>query len=406
MLKILHTADWHLGVRLHKRELTNDFLRFFDFLIETIRNRNIDVLLVSGDIFDHANPSQDALQLYYDLLIKLHETKCKVIITGGNHDSPAVLNMTRSFLRMMDIHVVGKAEEDSQKQIIPIMNEDKQAVAIVCAVPYLRERDIRLSEAGESDEEKKKKRKEGVKEYFFELVQKTEIYGDIPVIMMAHLFASGADTKEQTRDITIGGLDAFSSGDFPARCSYVALGHIHRPMIINNNDHVRYSGSPIALSFAEKEHSKQLVEIIVSDKKIAAINSIPIPEIRKLIKFRGTFSEVKSMVENFINPFPLKAFAELEIIQPERDLELSLKIHRFIADFAGDQLEILTYKYERSGMQPMNIAEEKEDIEAWSEKEILEEFMTAEKIGDDDKELIRSAFDELLNMPEPEDENQ
>jgi len=224
--------------------------------------------------------------------------------------------------------------------------------------------------------------------------------------MMAHLFASGADKKEQTRDITIGGLDAFSAGDFPDRCNYVALGHIHRPMSINNKDHIRYSGSPIALSFAEKEHSKQLIEIIISDRKIATINPIPIPEIRKLIKFRGTFSEVKSMVENFINPFPLKAFAELEIIQPERDLELSLKIHRFIADFAGDQLDILTYKYERSGMQPLNIAEEKEDIEAWSEKEILEEFMTAEKIGDDDKELIRSAFDELLNMPEPEDENQ
>lgn len=406
MLKILHTADWHLGVRLHKRELTKDYHYFFDFLIETIRNRSIDVLLVSGDVFDHANPSQEALQLYYDVLIRLRETGCKVILTGGNHDSPNILNMTRNFLRMMDIHVVGQAEEDPQKQIIPILNQEKEILAVVCAVPYLRERDIRVSEAGESFEEKQKKRKEGIKQYFFELSQLAEQYGNIPVIMMAHLFASGADTKEQVRDITIGGLDAFSAGDFPARCNYVALGHIHRPMTINGKEHIRYSGSPVALSFAEKEHIKQLVEIVISDNQISAINPIEIPEIRKLIKFKGTFSEVKSMVENFVNPQPLKAFAELEIIQPERDLDIALKIHGFITNYSGEQVDILTYKYESTGDKTMHIAEEKADIEAWSEKEILEELMISEKIGEESKELIRSAFDELLTMIETGDENQ
>jgi exonuclease SbcD len=177
-------------------------------------------------------------------------------------------------------------------------------------------------------------------------------------------------------------------------------------MTINGKEHIRYSGSPVALSFSEKEHTKQLVEIVISDNQISAINPIEIPEIRKLIKFKGTFSEVKSMVENFVNPQPLKAFAELEIIQPERDLDIALKIHGFITNYSGEQVDILTYKYESTGVQTMNIAEEKADIEAWSEKEILEELMIAEKIGEDSKELIRSAFDELLTMIETGDENQ
>ena len=107
MLKIIHTADWHLGVRLHKKDLAKDHQLFFDWLISTIKEKKIDVLLVSGDIFDHANPSQEAQALYFDVLYRLKETGCKVILTAGNHDSPAVLDLTRKFLKIMDIHVVG-----------------------------------------------------------------------------------------------------------------------------------------------------------------------------------------------------------------------------------------------------------------------------------------------------------
>ena len=397
MLKILHTADWHLGVRLHKKELVEDHRCFFEFLLNTIRERKINVLLVSGDIFDHANPSQEALQQYYDVLMQLHKEDCKVILTGGNHDSPAILNLTRSFLKVMDIHVVGRAEKSLLDQIIPIYGKEKETKAVICAVPFLRESDIRLSESGETQEDKQRKRKEGMVHHFSELVAlASSSFAGKPVLMMAHLFASGADANEQKRDITIGGLDAFSAADFPAACDYVALGHIHRPMEINGQKHIRYSGSPVALSFSEKEQTKQLIEICIEEEKIKAITPIEIPSQRELIKLSGSFTEVKALVENFTNTRPLKAFAELNIVEPDTDLDLPLKVHELVTGYDKEQLEILTYKYNRIGTGQEERAENRAGIESWTEHEVLEAKMNDGKIGEENRVLIRSAFEELL----------
>jgi len=407
MLKILHTADWHLGVRLHKKEMVEDHRYFFDFLIKTIQERKIDVLLVSGDIFDHANPSQEALQQYYDVLMQLHKTDCKVILTGGNHDSPAILNMTRNFLKVMDIHVVGRAEKNLAEQIIPVYGKEQEPKAIICAVPYLRESDIRRSEAGETQKEKQEKRKEGMVRHFSELVALASVtYANKPILLMAHLFAAGADTKEQKRDITIGGLDAFSAADFPSNCQYVALGHIHRPMEINGQKHIRYSGSPVALSFAEKEQTKQLVEISITDNEITGIHPVEIPLQRKLIKLSGSFSEVKNKVESFTNSLPLKAFAELDIIETNTDLDLPMKVHELVTSYSKEQLEILTYKYSRTGILKGEKGDDRVDIESWTENEVLEAKMNEEDIVEEDRLLIRSAFDELLMNIESGHENQ
>lgn len=406
MLKILHTADWHLGVRLHKKDLTEDHRLFFNFLIDTIHEKSIDVLLVSGDIFDHANPSQEALHLYYDILLKLKHTGCKVIITGGNHDSPAILNMTGGFLKMMDIHVIGRAEKNLQNQLISVYNKNNEPYAIVCAVPYLRESDIRISESGESHESKQQKRKQGMMQHFEDLVALTDSYVKVPLILMAHLFAAGADTKEQKRDITIGGLDAFAASDFPSKFDYVALGHIHRPMEINGKKHIRYSGSPIALSFSEKNQTKQLVEIVITNNLISEINTIEIPTQRKLVKFSGNFSEVKDAIENYINIHPLKTFAELEIIEPTTDLGLPMKVHELITNYDKEQLDVLTYKYGFAGSRLSDPADERPDIEVWSENELMEELMNEKDIHEEDRVLIRSAFNELLTSIEEKNENQ
>jgi exonuclease SbcD len=404
MLKILHTADWHLGVRLHKKDLSEDHQYFFDFLIGTILERSIDVLLVSGDVFDHANPSQEALQQYYDVLMKLHKTGCKVILTGGNHDSPAILNMTRKFLKVMDIHVIGRAEKNPADQIIPLVGKTKKTEAVVCAVPYLRESDIRLSEAGETQNEKQQKRKEGMMRHFSDLVDSAVSHGKVPILMMAHLFASGANSNEQKRDITIGGLDAFSATDFPAACDYVALGHIHRPMEINGQKHIRYSGSPVALSFSEKEQVKEMVEISIDEAKIIDITTMEIPAKRKLIKFSGTFAEVKVLIEKFENTLPLKAFVELDIVEADTDLDLPLKVHQLVTEYNKEQLDILTYKYSRSGSELRSKAEDRIDIESWSENEVMEERMNEELIVEEDRVLIRSAFEELLSKIENENQ--
>ena len=106
-MRILHTADWHLGLRLYKKDLTQEHRLFFDWLINLIRERDIDVLLISGDIFDQGNPTNEARVMYFSFLRDLIKYNCKVIITGGNHDSPGVLNAPKDILEMLNVHTIG-----------------------------------------------------------------------------------------------------------------------------------------------------------------------------------------------------------------------------------------------------------------------------------------------------------
>lgn len=416
MLKIIHTADWHLGVRLHKKELAKDHELFFDWLISIIKEKQIDVLLVSGDIFDHANPSQEAQGLYFDVLYRLKETGCKVILTAGNHDSPAVLDLTRKFLKIMDIHVIGMIGNEPAEQVIclkkkPVSrdaNKSGEVEAVVCAAPYLRDSDIRLAAEGELQQEKQHKRKSGMMQHFSGLIDRCAEYGEVPIVLMAHLFAAGAELNEQKRDITIGGLDAFLSTDFPKGCHYVALGHIHRPMQIGGTNHIRYSGSPIALSFSEKEQKKIVVEITVDNGCIKDIVPLEVPMNRKLVKFTGTFHEVQKQLKQFKNDYHLKAFAEIEVIEPEKDLDLPLKMHKLVTEHDASEVEILTYKYSAvlgiGGLTDR--VDENVEISELKETEVLEKMMDAQNISSDQREMINKAFDELIRVIEREDANQ
>jgi exonuclease SbcD len=141
-MRILHTADWHLGARLVERDRLPEHAAFLDWLIETLRVEKIDALLVSGDVFDAANPPQDAVALYFDFLKRLADLKTvKAVITGGNHDSASHLNAPRELLKRFDVHVFGHAGENNVVDL---------GAAVVAAVPFLRERDLRQATAGET----------------------------------------------------------------------------------------------------------------------------------------------------------------------------------------------------------------------------------------------------------------
>ncbi|HRE98648.1 MAG TPA: exonuclease subunit SbcD, partial [Flavobacteriales bacterium] len=121
-LRILHTADWHLGKRLHGADLSKDHLLFIEDLLSIIREREITHLLIAGDVFDHANPSNEALELYYSFIRKLLDTGCALIVTGGNHDSPGVLNAPQSLLKQLRVSVIGCATENPEDEIIELKN--------------------------------------------------------------------------------------------------------------------------------------------------------------------------------------------------------------------------------------------------------------------------------------------
>ncbi|MCW3113730.1 MAG: Nuclease SbcCD subunit [Segetibacter sp.] len=296
-MKVLHTADWHLGKRLEHCERTEEHQQFLDWLVEKLSEQCIDILIIAGDIFDTGTPSNSALKQYYDFLWRVKNTCCKeVIIIGGNHDSVTTLNAPKDLLKYFNVHVVGGVPDNFTDQIIPISNAQGELQLVVCAVPFLRDKDVRLSIAGESSADMEARLKKGICNHYNSLKEHVAPYKaeGIPVIATGHLFAAGGANSESEKDIHVGNLGQVCGDQFPEEFDYVALGHLHRPQVVNKMNHIRYSGSPIPLSFSENEDSKLVVILTFENGKLSELEEFEIPCCRKLIRIKGNLETVKN----------------------------------------------------------------------------------------------------------------
>ncbi len=317
-IKILHTSDWHIGKELHKVELTEDMERFFTWLIDFIRDNDIDVLLMSGDLFDQANPTQLDMKQYYAFLEKMIPLNCHIVLTGGNHDSPAVLNAPKDLLQLLKIDVVGGAPESVEELFVEYKKEDQSVV--IAAVPFLRDRDIRKSAPGETYNDKIEQIRDGLKTYFENVnAHYTENYEGKPFVIMGHLYAQGATVSESERDIQIGNQAGVDSSIFGDKANYVALGHIHKPQEVGHPN-IRYSGSPIPMSFSEKSDQKEIV-LLEFEAGTMTQTRYDIPMSRKLVLFEDTLDLVRQKIAAYTTDSPLTDLAE--IIVREKEFSLS-----------------------------------------------------------------------------------
>lgn len=312
-MKILHTADWHLGHRLHEQSQVAEQTLFLSWIETYISTEKIDVLLISGDIFDTGSPSNQSLEMYYSFLVKLKSTNCKsIIITGGNHDSAGTLNAPKHILDALSIKVVGKATEQIEDEVFKIDIDGEKIV--VAAVPYLRDGDIRRAVAGESFDELIDKYKTALINHYQSSAEQCKLVNtaDAPVIAMGHLFATGGSVSDSEQNIYVGTLGHIGAEDFPEYFDYIALGHLHRPQIIGENDKVRYSGSPHILSFSEIGYDKNIIVLTVEDNKISAINDVVVPRFREFYKLVGTMAEcIDTFSEVVSNEFQLTPWVEI-----------------------------------------------------------------------------------------------
>ena len=162
-MKILHTSDWHIGSTLYGRKRYDESEKFLQWLVETIKNHSIEALFVVGDIFDTSTPSNTAQELYYRFLNEVSRTTCRyVIVTGGNHDSPSFLDAPKALLKAFNVYVVGSAAEKGEDEVFVLKDGDNNPEVIICAVPFLRDRDVRQSSEGESYRDKESHLVEGI----------------------------------------------------------------------------------------------------------------------------------------------------------------------------------------------------------------------------------------------------
>jgi exonuclease SbcD len=339
-MKILHTSDWHIGKQLHKYDLADDLNLFFDWLINYIKTEAIDVLLVSGDIFDQANPSQAAFKQYYDVLRQLVQLDCKLIITGGNHDSAAVLNAPKELLNAFDITVIGGATETLSELFIDVEKNGERLV--VAAVPFLKDRDIRKSVAGETYATKIEQIKDGLQTYFSTInTHYQNHYSDGFFVVMGHLFVQGSAISESERDIQIGNQAGVQASMFQGIPDYVALGHIHKPQAISEEEHIHYCGSPISLSFSEKEDQKQVNIITLKDNQLQRLEIIPIPKQRNLVTFEGSLDEVQQQMIGYNQETPLLSLAEIIVNEETESLERRQAFEAFVSEPTNPRIQIV-----------------------------------------------------------------
>lgn len=310
-MKLLHTSDWHLGRALYGKKRYEESAAFLDWLVTVIEEEKIDVLLVAGDVFDNSTPSNRAQELYYRFLCRVSDSCCRhVVVIAGNHDSPSFLNAPKELLSVMNVHVVGSAEEDVSREVLVLRDHGDRPLAVVCAVPYLRDRDIRTVEAGESVSRKNEKLLQGIRNHYFEAYEKASSlqselaesgYPGVPVVVMGHLFTAGGKVTgdDGVRDLYAGSLAHVEEDVFPPHLSYVALGHLHVPQCVGGREFVRYSGSPIPMGFGESNQVKSVVVAVFEQDSPAhpKIDVIPVPCFQRLERIVGSLEDIYTRIE-------------------------------------------------------------------------------------------------------------
>jgi exonuclease SbcD len=389
-LKILHTSDFHIGKQLLKVDFHEDMELFFDWLINIIQEEEIDVLLMSGDLFDQANPSQQAMRQYYMFLKRMIPLQCKVIITGGNHDSAQVLNGPKELLEILDVTIVGGAPE-SIEELFFYMEKNNQKI-VVAAVPYLRDRDIRQALAGETYDDKIEQIREGLATYFKNVTNYHQLhFSGIPLLIMAHLFAQGAETTESEREIQIGNQASVESSIFGDNTSYVALGHIHKPQAIGG-ENVQYSGSPIPLSFSEKEDIKRVIVLTVENDQVN-IKSINIPAFRKLITLKGTLNEVLTKLSKYTSTTVLPDLIELQITEEQESIAKVKGLDELLstAEYEGLQIVKGRIEFKQKVQGTATLLNNGEDVSQFEPIDLFKKRL------EQDSSLEKNDVDELLN---------
>ncbi|SIR12804.1 exonuclease SbcCD subunit D C-terminal domain-containing protein [Pontibacter lucknowensis] len=407
-MRVLHTSDWHLGQRLVNLERTEEHQHFLDWLLQTIEAEKVEVLLMAGDVFDTGTPSNTALRQYYNFLTRVCATCCRhIIITGGNHDSVSTLNAPKELLDCFNIKVIGGATADLLDELIELRDENGQLELAVCAVPFLRDRDVRLSVPGESYEEREQRIKQGIAAHYAAFVPHVQPYKaqGIPVVAMGHLFAAGGSASDSEKEIHVGNLGQIGADQFPKEFDYVALGHLHRPQQVNKAHHIRYSGSPIQLSFSEVTDKKVVYVLDFEGGKLTDLKEIAIPVCRKLVRFKGELEEVKQKIAVYDNSgYNLPAWAELqvELDAPIPDLNQQLEE---VLQLKSAELHLLIHrppiiKTARKTLEQE--VREEVDLHTLSEKDVFLKRCESAFPESDHTEL-RNTFAELLELMRQEE---
>ncbi len=410
-MRIIHTSDWHLGRSLYGKKRYEEFAAFLDWLGKTIQEERVDALLVAGDVFDTGTPSNRSQALYYRFLCRVANSCCRhVVVIGGNHDSPSFLNAPKELLRALNVYVVGSIAEELEDEVI-VLYKDKEPEAIVCAVPYLRDRDIRIVEPGETIDDKNAKLLEGLKKHYEDVCKiaekkqsgfEKEGHTDIPIIAMGHLFTAGGKTVDGdgVRELYVGSLAHVEKDLFPSSIDYLALGHLHVPQTVGQTENIRYSGSPIPMGYGEANQEKKVL-LIEFNSRTPNIRPLPIPCFQQLVRIAGSLDDIRSKLEALKNE---KSRAWLEIEYTGRDILPNLR--EMIDEVLTDSfMEIRRIKNRRMMDKVIRSVSEDETLDDLDIGEVFTRCLETYDVSDEDREELTASYNEIIRSLHEDDVN-
>lgn len=302
-MRIIHTSDWHLGQHFYNKNRGREHAAFFDWLLAQVDSHQVDAVVVAGDVFDTGTPPSYARALLNSLVVAMQKLGCQLVILGGNHDSVATLNESAELMQCLGASVIGGSDTPIDAQLLELRERSGQIGALLCAVPFLRPRDIQRSQAGQSEVEKRHDLRQGICDHYQSLYQKAcerrqALGQSLPIIGTGHLTTLGASTSDSVRDIYVGNLDAFATNLFPD-FDYLALGHIHRPQKVNSTGTARYCGSPIPLSFDELGSDKQVLLVEFENGHLSNTTPLMVPCFQPMAVIRGDLVEIERQLEGY-----------------------------------------------------------------------------------------------------------
>lgn len=334
-MRIIHTSDWHLGQHFINKSRESEHQAFFTWLLAQVDEHQVDAIIVAGDVFDTGSPPSYARRLYNQFIVDLQQHQCQLLVLGGNHDSVAMLNESTELVACLNTYVIPYASQQWSQQVVMLdtYTPHKRPGCLVCAIPFIRPRDVQISQAGQSSGEKQLSLQQAIAEHYqqvFAIAQaKAQQYQPpLPIVATGHLTCVGASSSSSVRDIYIGSLEAFPASGLPA-ADYIALGHIHQPQTVAGNEYIRYCGSPIPLSFDEVGRRKT-VNLVELGSDEVTVTPLDIPVFQPMRQIRGNLKEIEQQL------------ATLKDYDPKQPVWLDIEVasHEYVTEFQS-QIETM-----------------------------------------------------------------
>lgn len=395
-MRIIHTSDWHLGQHFYGKSRASEHQQFLNWLIEQSISQDIDAIIVAGDIFDTGTPPSYAREMYFDFIAKLQKTNCQLVVLAGNHDSVAMLSESKQLVQQLSTRVISTVSDNIAEQVFILNSLKTKQQAVICAIPFIRPRDIVKSYAGQSATEKQQSLQQAIAKHYQHLFdhaqgmskQHDSTSSRLPIIATGHLTTIGASTSDSVRDIYIGTLEAFSASEFPP-ADYIALGHIHRPQKVTKSEHIRYSGSPIALSFDEVKWQKNIVIVEFKQGELAQVELCNVPCFQPL-------AMVKTSIENLAEDIN-------KVVEEQQQLasKLSEKIWLDIEIESAEYLQDLTQRIEQlTDSLPVEVLLVRRSKQARAKMPINEKKITLNELS------VQDVFDARIELEDWHSEEQ